>query len=63
MNVSKNQTSVIRRAAKGELTASGSFGGVDRAASVYGFNNSALKKSEKELKSAWMAASYRLRTR
>ena len=53
------QTSAIKRASRGELSRSQSSS--DRAATVYGFSNYALKKTGAELKEAWSLASSSVR--
>ena len=53
------QTSAIKRASRGELSRSQSSS--DRAATVYGFSNYALKKTGAELKEAWSMASSSVR--
>lgn len=50
----KHLTSAVKRAARGTLDRQEPS---NRASSVYGFKNRALKMSSEELKAAWMTAS------
>lgn len=53
-------TTAVRKAASGNL--SKSITSSNRASSVYGFNNYALKKTSAELKTAWNTASSSLKS-
>lgn len=52
-------TTALTRAAKGQLHRDAAPS--NRATSVYGFSNYALKKTEKELKAAWISAASSLK--
>ena len=54
------QTTAIRRASRGEIVGANST--VDRARTVYGMSNFALRKTPEELRKAWRSASVEVRT-
>lgn len=59
-NATYFQTTAIRRASRGERFATQST--ADRARTVYGLSNFALRKTAEELREAWHSASVKMKS-